>query len=177
MKDGKFEASQLPEGRSVLSLNRVGRENAGTVIVCSAVNIVGSISTRVVLTINTQDDRPPPIIIEGPYNQTLPIKSMATLNCKAIGTPIPEILWYKDGSPVLPSDRINISETGLLTITNLNKNDDAGFYTCVASSKSGKSTWSAHLRLESPTNPNIKFFRSPETNTFPGQPGELEVFL
>jgi roundabout, axon guidance receptor 2 len=28
------------------------------------------------------------------------------------------------------------------------------------------------LKLENPTNPNIKFYRSPESSTFPGQPGK-----
>jgi hypothetical protein len=45
-------------------------------------------------------------------------------------------------------------------------------YTCVASSKSGKSTWSGFLRIENPTNPNIKFYRAPEPSTLAGQPGK-----
>lgn len=172
----KFEASQTPEGRHILSLSKVDHEDSGKVIVCSAVNSVGSVSARVVLTINIQEDVPPPIIVQGPSNQTLPIKSVATLYCKAIGNPIPEILWFKDGTPVLPSDKINISESGLLTISDLNKYEDSGLYTCVASSKSGKTTWSAYLRLEHPTNPNIRFFRAPDTNAYPGPPGKPIVY-
>lgn len=43
-------------------------------------------------------------------------------------------------------------------------------YTCVASSRSGKATWSAVLKLDSRTNPNAHFFRSPEPTSLPGPP-------
>lgn len=52
---------------------------------------------------------------------------------------------------------------------------DEGVYTCVASSRSGKATWSALLRLESRTNPNAHFFRSPEPSTLPGPPSRPVV--
>lgn len=80
---------------------------------------------------------------------------------------------YKDGIPLVLNDRSNLSQSGTLTITELNKDTDQGLYTCVASTKSGKSTWSAYLKLEAPTNPNIRFYRAPEASTFPGQPGKL----
>jgi roundabout, axon guidance receptor 2 len=166
-----IESTLTPEGGSVLVISKISRSDNGKVIVCSAVNSVGSISTRVMLAVNLQEDQPPPIIVQGPCNQTLPIKSVATLPCQSIGTPTPVISWYKDGIPVIASGKINLTESGLLTISELNKNDDSGLYTCVASSKSGKSTWSAYLKLEAPTNPNIKFHRTPEASSFPGQPG------
>lgn len=167
-----IEASLTADGGSILSIDEIDRADNGKVVVCSAVNSVGSVSTRVVLSVNLQDDSPPPLIIQGPMNQTLPIKSVASLPCKVSGNPQPVVSWYKDGIPVTTSDKITIEQNGLLTITDLNKNDDSGLYTCVASSKSGKSTWSGFLRLENPTNPNIKFYRSPESTTFPGQPGK-----
>ncbi|KAG5676557.1 hypothetical protein PVAND_006381 [Polypedilum vanderplanki] len=149
IKSKNIEASLTADGGSILSIDEIDRSDNGKVIVCSAVNSVGSVSTRVVLTVNLQDDTPPP--------QTF------------------KDLWYKDGIPVAQSDKITIDDNGLLTITELNKNDDTGLYTCVASSKSGKSTWSGFLKLENPTNPNIKFFRAPESSTFPGQPGKPEL--
>ncbi|KAL7043559.1 hypothetical protein ACKWTF_001570 [Chironomus riparius] len=175
MKLKKSEATLTADGGSILSINEIDRSDNGKVVVCSAVNSVGSVSTRVVLSVNLQDDSPPPQIIQGPVNQTLPTKSVASLPCRAIGTPKPVISWYKDGIPVAQSDKITIEDNGLLTITELNKNDDIGLYTCVASSKSGKSTWSGFLKIENPTNPNIKFFRAPELSTFPGQPGKPQI--
>lgn len=174
-KYDRMEITLTPEGRSVLSISKIQRTDAGKIIVCSAVNSVGSISTRVVVTINTQDERPPPIIVQGPANQTLPIKSVAALPCKTMGNPAPVVSWYKDGIPIVLTKRINISISGTLTITELDKDEDTGLYTCVASSKSGKSTWSAYLKLEPPTNPNIRFYRAPEASTFPGQPGTFFI--
>lgn len=87
-KHDRIEVTQTPEGRLLLSIQNVQRTDAGKIIVCSAVNSVGSTSTRVVVTINTQEERPPPIIVQGPANQTLPIKSVATLPCKTIGGPV-----------------------------------------------------------------------------------------
>jgi hypothetical protein len=175
-KTKNIEASSTADGGSVLSIDEIDRTDNGKVIVCSAVNSVGSVSTRVVLSVNLQDDSPPPLIIQGPMNQTLPIKSVASLPCKTSGTPRPVVSWYKDGIPVTQSYKVTIEENGLLTIKDLNKNDDTGLYTCVASSKSGKTTWSGFLKLENPTNPNIKFFRAPEASTFPGQPGKNANF-
>lgn len=172
---GNFNATLSAEGLSLLTISEVTRNDNGLVIICSAVNAVGSISARAKLSISTQDDRPPPIIIRGPVNQTLPVKSMARLECIAMGVPTPVISWYRDGIPLLASDRINLTESGQLTISDLNKDSDQGLYTCVASSRSGKSTWSGFLRLEVPTNPNIKFFRAPEPSQIPGPPSKPQV--
>ncbi|XP_049536021.1 roundabout homolog 1-like [Anopheles darlingi] len=172
---GNVEVTKNADGTSVLSISRIDREDNGRVVVCSAVNNVGSVSTRVVLSVNLQHDRPPPLILQGPVNQTLPIKSVATLPCKASGVPTPVISWYKDGIPILATAKTNISESGTLTISDLSKDDDSGLYTCVASSKTGKTTWSALLRLDAPTNPNIKFYRAPEASTYPGPPGKPQV--
>uniref|UniRef100_A0A182N8T3 Roundabout n=1 Tax=Anopheles dirus TaxID=7168 RepID=A0A182N8T3_9DIPT len=170
-----LEVTQNADGTSVLSITQIGRVDNGKVIVCSAVNSVGSVSTRVVLSVNLQDDRPPPLILQGPCNQTLPTKSVAILPCRAAGVPPPVISWYKDGIPVLASEKINITNSGTLAISDLSKTDDTGLYTCVASSKTGKTTWSALLRVDVPTNPNIKFYRAPEAATFPGPPGKPQV--
>ena len=175
MKIKNVEASSTADGGSILSIDEIDRVDNSKVVVCSAVNSVGSVTTRVVLSVNLQDDSPPPLIHHGPMNQTLPIKSVASMPCKATGNPQPVVSWYKEGIPVVQSERIIIEDNGLLTITDLHKNEDTGLYTCVASSKSGKSTWSGILKLENPTNPNIKFYRAPESSTFPGQPGKLPI--
>lgn len=52
---------------------------------------------------------------------------------------------------------------------------DTGEYACVASSRAGKASWLATLRVDSPTNPNINFFRAPEPSSFPGPPGRPHV--
>lgn len=92
------------------------------------------------------------------------------MTCKANGNPEPIISWYKEGIPVQSSAKINLTKTGVLEIHNLSK-EDAGIYTCVASSRGGKATWTGHLRVENPKNPNINFFKAPEGVMLPGPPG------
>ncbi|KAM8715971.1 hypothetical protein ACLKA7_002932 [Drosophila subpalustris] len=171
----RFHSLNTEEGHSILTLTRFQRTDKDLVIVCNAMNEVASITSRVQITLDSQEDRPPPIIISGPVNQTLPIKSLATLQCKAIGLPNPTISWYRDGIPVHPSAKLNITAAGDLIISDLDRQQDQGLYTCVASSRAGKSTWSGFLRIELPTNPNIKFYRAPEQSKCPTAPGHPTV--
>lgn len=175
MAVGNYNATSSIEGLSVLTISHAAGHDNGLIVICSALNVVGSISARAKLSISTQDERPPPIIIRGPVNQTLPVKSVARLECIAMGVPTPIISWYKDGIPLIATHRINLTESGILTVSDLHKDTDQGLYTCVASSRSGKSTWSGYLRLEIPTNPNIKFFRAPEPEKIPSPPSKPEV--
>ncbi|KAH8293237.1 hypothetical protein KR018_000965, partial [Drosophila ironensis] len=171
----RFHSLNTEEGHSILTLTRFQRTDKDLVILCNAMNEVASITSRVQLSLDSQEDRPPPIIIAGPVNQTLPIKSLATLQCKAIGLPNPTISWYRDGIPVQPSTKLNITTAGDLIISDLDRQQDQGLYTCVASSRAGKSTWSGFLRIELPTNPNIKFYRAPEQSKCPTAPGQPKV--
>ncbi|XP_052853743.1 roundabout homolog 2 isoform X2 [Drosophila gunungcola] len=171
----RFHSLNTEEGHSILTLTSFQRTDKDLVILCNAMNEVASITSRVQLSLDSQEDRPPPIIISGPVNQTLPIKSLATLQCKAIGLPSPTISWYRDGIPVQPSSKLNITTSGDLIISDLDRQQDQGLYTCVASSRAGKSTWSGFLRIELPTNPNIKFYRAPEQNKCPSAPGQPKV--
>lgn len=166
---GSFEVSTSVEGPSTLTLRNAQVQHSGTVIICSAVNEAGSVSTRTRLTVTSKEDRPPPVIIRGPSNQTLPLQSVAHLVCEAVGTPKPVISWYKEGVPVSPSSKINMSNPSLVEIHNLSK-EDSGAYTCVASSKNGKATWTGHLLVDNPKNPNINFFKAPEAAMVPGPP-------
>ena len=79
------------------------------------------------------DDVPPPIVQIGPANQTLPLQSVATLPCQAIGTPQPRIKWYKNGSPLVSQGtRVKVMETGTLHIDGEWYWDDSRFkYTAV----------------------------------------------
>lgn len=164
-----------PDGLIVLTIGAAQRTQNGLIVVCSALNVVGSVSQRSKLTITSAADRPPPVISAGPVNQTLPIKSVAVLNCHATGVPQPVISWYRDGIPVVTTSKINMTEAGELTILDLDKERDQGLYTCVASSRSGKATWSGFLRLETPTNPNVKFFRAPDAGKIPIAPSKPTV--
>ncbi|XP_037958391.1 protein sax-3 [Teleopsis dalmanni] len=176
-KDGRVEVTLTPERRSVLWILHFAREDSGKVVVCNALNAVGSVSSRTVITVDTQYDLPPPIIEQGPVNQTLPVKSGVTLPCRTIGIPMPEVAWYLNGIPidVIEHERRNLSETGALTISDLQRSEDEGLYTCVASNRNGKTSWSGYLRVDTPTNHYIKFYRAPELTMYPGPPGKPQV--
>ena len=65
-------------------------------------------------------DRPPPIIRQGPSNQTLGVDSVALLKCQASGDPVPSISWLKDGASLLGKDpRMTLQELGSLQIRGL----------------------------------------------------------
>lgn len=76
---------------------------------------------------------------------------------------------------MIASNRINLTLHGDLIISSLDIKEDHGLYTCVASSRSGKSTWSSYLRVETPTNPNIKFHRAPDRSKYPTAPGQPKL--
>ncbi|RZF39633.1 hypothetical protein LSTR_LSTR001154, partial [Laodelphax striatellus] len=122
------------------------------------------------LHVTSMEDIPPPIVEIGPANQTLPLQSVATLPCRARGSPAPKIKWYKNGSPIdgAKAARLTIMPTGTLQIDDLQVND-SGLYTCTASSDSGETSWSASLTVEK--TPGGQLHRSGDPSTFPGAPG------
>ncbi|KAL5281899.1 ROBO1.2 family protein [Megaselia abdita] len=178
-RDCKLEVTQEFEGRTTLRFSRVLREDSGKVVVCNAINSAGSVSSRTILTIDTQLEMPPPVISQGPVNQTLPAKSIALLPCKtpsSYSSQKPLTSWYHNGLPIVSNEHFNISpEDGSLTINELRKNVDEGLYTCVVSNKNGKSSWSGYLKIDLPTNPNIKFYRAPEISFYPSVPGKPQL--
>lgn len=62
-------------------------------------------------------DRPPPVIRQGPVNQTVAVDGTVVLNCAVSGNPSPTILWRKDGVLVSTHDsRVKQLDTGALQI-------------------------------------------------------------
>lgn len=67
------------------------------------------------------------------------------LNCQADGTPVPEILWYKDGAPVEPSGTVGIFNDGTELRISTIRNEDIGDYTCIARNGEGQVTHTARV--------------------------------
>ena len=70
-----------------------------------------------------------PEITQPPRNTSGNLYSTVNLTCRAIGNPIPTILWYKN-DVLMPNDN---SDPSVLMFTELSLND-RGFYHCEAKS-------------------------------------------
>ncbi|XP_039682422.1 roundabout homolog 1 isoform X6 [Perca fluviatilis] len=142
---------------------------------CQAINTAGSVLTKALLEItDVVSDRPPPVIRQGPTNQSVAVDSTVVLNCVATGNPTPTILWRKDGVLVSTHDsRVKQLDTGALQIRYA-KLGDTGTYTCIASTPSGEASWKAYLEVHEfgvPVQPN----RPTDPNLIPSAPSKPEV--
>ncbi|XP_036931106.1 roundabout homolog 1 isoform X6 [Acanthopagrus latus] len=142
---------------------------------CQALNIAGSVITKALLEVtDVISDRPPPVIRQGPTNQTVAVDGTVALNCMASGNPSPTILWRKDGVLVSTHDsRVKQLDTGALQIRYA-KLGDTGTYTCIASTPSGEASWKAYLEVHEfgiPVQPN----RPTDPNLIPSAPSKPEV--
>ncbi|GLD74207.1 roundabout homolog 1 isoform X1, partial [Lates japonicus] len=142
---------------------------------CQALNIAGSVITKALLEVtDVVSDRPPPVIRQGPTNQTVAVDGTVVLNCVAAGNPTPTILWRKDGVLVSTHDsRVKQLDTGALQIRYA-KLGDTGTYTCISSTPSGEASWKAYLEVQEfgvPVQPN----RPTDPNLIPSAPSKPEV--
>ncbi|XP_066478768.1 roundabout homolog 1 isoform X3 [Tiliqua scincoides] len=156
----RFSVSQTGD----LTITSVQRSDVGYYI-CQTLNVAGSITTKAYLEVtDVIADRPPPVIRQGPVNQTVAVDGTLVLSCVAAGTLMPTILWRKDGILLSTQDsRIKQLETGTLQIRYA-KLGDTGRYTCIASTPSGEASWSAYIEVQEfgvpvqpprPTDPNL----------------------
>ncbi|XP_036059147.1 roundabout homolog 2 isoform X13 [Onychomys torridus] len=155
-----------------LTITNIQRSDAGYYI-CQALTVAGSILAKAQLEVtDVLTDRPPPIILQGPINQTLAVDGTALLKCKATGDPVPVISWLKEGFTFLGRDpRATILEQGTLQIKNL-RISDTGTYTCVATSSSGETSWSAVLDV---TESGATISKNYDINDLPGPPSKPQV--
>ncbi|VFV36407.1 roundabout homolog 3 [Lynx pardinus] len=140
---GRFSVS--PRGQ--LNITDVQSGDAGY-YVCQAVSVAGSILAKALLEVKAASslDGLPPIILQGPANQTLALGSSVWLPCRVTGNPQPSIQWKKDGQWLQGDDvQLNLMANGTLYIARVQEMD-MGFYSCVAKSSTGEATWSSWLR-------------------------------
>ncbi|XP_048350528.1 roundabout homolog 2 isoform X6 [Sphaerodactylus townsendi] len=156
-----------------LTITNIQRSDAGYYI-CQALTVAGSILAKAQLEVtDVLTDRPPPIILQGPVNQTLAIDGTALLKCKATGDPMPVISWLKEGFTFLGRDpRTSIQDQGSLQIKPL-RLSDSGTYTCVATSSSGETSWSAVLDVAESGGAAVS--RNYDSNDLPGPPSKPQV--
>ncbi|XP_063203744.1 roundabout homolog 2 isoform X13 [Chroicocephalus ridibundus] len=156
-----------------LTITNIQRSDAGYYI-CQALTVAGSILAKAQLEVtDVLTDRPPPIILQGPVNQTLAVDGTALLKCKATGDPLPVISWLKEGFTFLSRDpRTSIQDQGTLQIKAL-RLSDTGTYTCVATSSSGETSWSAVLEVTESGGAAVS--KNYDINDLPGPPSKPQV--
>ncbi|XP_035035447.2 roundabout homolog 2 isoform X1 [Hippoglossus stenolepis] len=156
-----------------LTISSVQRSDAGYYI-CQALTVAGSIMAKAQLEVaDALKDRPPPIIRQGPSNQTQALGGVTLLRCQASGEPEPTVSWRKNGASLLGKDpRFSLLDHGSLQIQST-RLADSGLYTCVATSSSGETSWSAFLDVRDST--DLLDFMSHNATALPGPPSKPEV--
>ena len=122
---------QLPHGRvqfnsSVIKLLAVRKSDSDNYL-CTARNLLGSVVKRTVLVVVSL----PQFTIKPPSKVVAVPGDTLTLNCSATGDPQPVISWKRQEA-VLPVGRSHRTNEAL--ILRDVKKEDAGIYTCVATS-------------------------------------------
>ncbi|TNM85098.1 hypothetical protein fugu_009276 [Takifugu bimaculatus] len=146
--------SDLPKGRfeiledHTLNIRQVTSADEGS-YTCVVENMVGKSEASATLTVHV-----PPAFAVRPRNQEAAVGRFVTFQCEATGNPQPAIFWQKEGSesllfsyqPPQPFSRLSVSQTGSLTITNI-QHSDGGFYSCQALNIAGSVITKALLEV------------------------------
>ncbi|XP_074858281.1 hemicentin-1 isoform X2 [Carettochelys insculpta] len=86
--------------------------------------------------------------------------SSASMMCMTDGTPTPNMLWLKNGQPLHLGSHLTINSQGMILHIPTTETDDAGRFTCVASSEAGEV--SKHFTLKVLEPPHINGSDQPE---------------
>ncbi|CAB3242123.1 unnamed protein product [Arctia plantaginis] len=125
-----------------LIINDLKMEDTG-IYQCIANNEAGETSIYTWLKIKTS----PPIMQSAPANLTVLDGKDATITCRAVGAPNPNVTWYFNDSLIINlSGRLQALEEGDLLITSTT-NADSGKYTCVRSNDAGNVSGEAYLTV------------------------------
>uniref|UniRef100_A0A182ITM4 Uncharacterized protein n=1 Tax=Anopheles atroparvus TaxID=41427 RepID=A0A182ITM4_ANOAO len=110
---------------------------------CLASNEAGERSAYTWLKVKTSM----PIMELPPGNQTVLDGKDATINCRAIAAPTPNITWiYNDTLPIESSTRVQVLDTGDLLLSNV-RETDSGLYTCIRENEAGRVVASGFLTV------------------------------
>lgn len=90
----------------------------------------------------------PPVISSETRQYLAPVDSSVTLQCQADGSPLPSVIWHKDGQSLIESVRQRVLSSGSLQIAFIQPSD-TGRYTCTAANAAGTVNLEMSLTVQS----------------------------
>uniref|UniRef100_A0A8C9R6U4 Hemicentin-1 n=1 Tax=Scleropages formosus TaxID=113540 RepID=A0A8C9R6U4_SCLFO len=151
LKDGRPVTStnshlKLESAGRVLEIVKATLEDAGR-YTCVATNAAGEAQQHIRLSVHE-----PPSIPRGgeTVNETILAGFPMQLHCKATGSPLPAITWYKDGRPLTSTAEVTLLNRGQVLEIDNAQMTDAGLYRCVAVNVVGSAELFYHLQVYVP---------------------------
>ncbi|XP_044055859.1 hemicentin-1 isoform X2 [Siniperca chuatsi] len=151
LKDGRpVDTTQghlkLESAGRTLKVTEARLEDSGR-YTCLATNAAGEAQQHIWLSVH----EPPSIPYSGEIiNQTILSGFPTELECKATGSPLPAITWYKDGRPLTSAAGVTMLERGQVLEIERAQLSDAGIYRCVAVNLAGVAEISHSLQVYLP---------------------------
>ncbi|XP_030626728.1 hemicentin-1 [Chanos chanos] len=151
LKDGRpVDTSQeflkLESAGRVLQIKAARAEDAGK-YTCVATNAAGEAQQHIRLSVH----EPPSIPSAGEIiNQTILAGYQIQFKCKATGSPLPAITWYKDGRPLTGAAGVTLLNRGQVLEIDRAQVSDAGLYRCVAVNVAGSAELTHSLQVYVP---------------------------
>ncbi|XP_064511886.1 leucine-rich repeats and immunoglobulin-like domains protein 3 isoform X1 [Pseudopipra pipra] len=146
----RAQGGEVMEYTTILRLRNVEFSNEGKYQCVISNHFGSSYSVKAKLTVNML-----PSFTKIPMDLTIRAGAMARLECAAIGHPVPQIAWQKDGGTDFPAARKRrmhvMPEDDVFFIVDV-KIEDTGVYSCTAQNTAGSISANATLTvLETPS--------------------------
>ncbi|CAJ1060969.1 hemicentin-1 [Xyrichtys novacula] len=137
---------KLESAGRLLKIKEARLEDSGK-YTCLATNAAGETQQNIRLSVH----EPPSIPNSGEIiNQTILTGFPTELECKATGSPLPAITWYKDGRPLTSAAGVTMLKRGQVLEIERAQLSDAGLYRCVAVNLAGVAEISHSLQVYVP---------------------------
>ncbi|NXA16475.1 LRIG3 protein, partial [Sapayoa aenigma] len=146
----RAQGGEVMEYTTILRLRNVEFSNEGKYQCVISNHFGSSYSVKAKLTVNML-----PSFTKIPMDLTIRAGAMARLECAAVGHPVPQIAWQKDGGTDFPAARKRrmhvMPEDDVFFIVDV-KIEDTGVYSCTAQNTAGSISANATLTvLETPS--------------------------
>ncbi|KAI5708872.1 hypothetical protein M8J76_005116 [Diaphorina citri] len=140
------------DGTQTLLIDKTLPDDAGVYAVM-ATNNRGTASTRGILDVQpsgrVDQEEQAPGFVHNFKDLTVDEDTPIDFSAPFVGNPIPQVEWFKDGIPLIPSKRLQFTCDGLKVGLNIAKAEpvDAGKYTCTLENKHGKASSSGEIQV------------------------------